>query len=107
MKASDRLIWWLFAGSTGGTNRARIIKLLMEEPCNLNKISERLDINYKTAQHHIRVLEEHDLLTGQGERYGRIYFVSPLLEENLEIFEKIWVRIMNKDLSDEKDKVST
>ena len=105
MKAADRLLWWLFAGSMGGKNRARIARLLMDEPCNLNRISEKLDLNYKTAQHHVRILEENNILTGQGQHYGKIYFPSSFLEENKEDFEKIWVRVMRNGLSDKDDEV--
>jgi len=105
MKAADRLLWWLFAGSMGGKNRARIARLLMEEPSNLNQISEKLGLNYKTAQHHVRIMVENNVLVVQGQHYGKIYFPSSFFEENIEDFEKIWVRIVGKGLSDDGDEV--
>ncbi|MBI5001729.1 MAG: winged helix-turn-helix transcriptional regulator [Euryarchaeota archaeon] len=103
MKAADRLLWWLFAGSMGGKNRARIVDLLIKGPCNLNQIAERLGMGYKTAQHHVRVLVENHMLESQGPHYGKFYFPSPFLEENLKVFEEIWKRIGKKGIRDESN----
>ncbi|HIE30965.1 MAG TPA: ArsR family transcriptional regulator, partial [Methanosarcinales archaeon] len=33
-----RMLWWLIAGTKGGVNRARIIKILHERPYNANQL---------------------------------------------------------------------
>ena len=45
-----RLLWWLIAGTKGGTNRARIIILLHDRPYNANQIAERLRIPIGTVK---------------------------------------------------------
>lgn len=104
MKAIKRLLWWLIAGSTGGVNRARIIHTLNERPYNANQLSELLSLDYKTIRHHIEVLEKNSLITSTGSKYSKMYFISPLLEENYEIFEEIWERIGKKKIKSKGNK---
>lgn len=86
-----KLLWWLIAGSTGGPNRARIIRTLHQRPYNANQLSEELDLNYKTIRHHIKVLEENNVITSAGmHKYGEMYFLTDKMEENYETFQEIW-----------------
>ena len=86
-----RVLWYLIAGSRGGTNRARIIKALHDRPYNVNQLSLELDLDYKTIQHHIKVLEDHNILVNSGEekKYGAMIFLSNRMEENYTIFLEI------------------
>ena len=83
-----RVLWYLIAGSRGGTNRARIIKALHDRPYNVNQLSLELDLDYKTIQHHIKVLEDHNILVNSTEekKYGAMIFLSNRMEENYPIF---------------------
>jgi predicted transcriptional regulator len=90
------LMWWLLAGMKGGLNRARIIKKLKERPYNANQLSEELNLDYKTIRHHIKVLEENNVIISTGGKYGKIYFLSPDMEENYHIFNEIWEQIGKK-----------
>ncbi|WJI09005.1 winged helix-turn-helix transcriptional regulator [Methanobacterium sp. CWC-01] len=90
-----KILWWLIAGSTGGPNRARIIMALHERPLNAHQLAERLELNYKTVRHHIKVMEENKIVTSSGpstgkKQYGEIYFLSNLMEENYDTFKDIW-----------------
>lgn len=89
----EKLMWWLIAGMKGGLNRARIINMLRDRPYNAHQIAEELNLDYKTVRHHIRVLEDNDLLRSGGKNYGKMYFLAPELEENYDIFLKIWNQI--------------
>ena len=86
-----RVLWYLIAGSRGGTNRARIIKALHDRPYNVNQLSLELDLDYKTIQHHIKVLEDHNILVNSSEekKYGAMIFLSNRMEENYPIFLEI------------------
>ena len=104
MRAIKQLLWWLIAGSEGGPNRARIIHSLNDEPANANQLAERLNLDYKTIRHHIDVLVKNNLVTYHGQKYGRMYFVSDLLEEDYELFEEIWVRIGKNEVNSKENK---
>jgi predicted transcriptional regulator len=84
-----RLLWFLFAGTRGGDNRIKILDLLIKNPSNINKISEELQLDYKTIQHHIRILEKNNLVTKMGDKYGILYFISNYMEKNIESYYNI------------------
>jgi DNA-binding transcriptional ArsR family regulator len=71
-----QLLWWLIGGSRGGRNRLRIVRTLEERPMNTNQLSNELDLNYKTVQHHLEILEENDVVTTEGDGYGTLYFLT-------------------------------
>ena len=84
------LFYWLFIGTKGGINRVKIVKLLHENPYNAKNISDKLELNYKTVRHHLKLLEEHNIVTTPpGIRYGAVYFLTEEMKENYESFEKI------------------
>ena len=84
-----RLLWFLFAGTRGGDNRIKILDLLIKKPLNINKISEDLQLDYKTIQHHMRVLEKNNLVTKVGDKYGILYFISNYMEKNIDSYYSI------------------
>ena len=91
-----KLLWWLIAGSKGGINRARMIHTLNERPYNANQLAEVLELDYKTVRHHLKVLEKNSAIISQGDKYGAIYFLTSIMEENYEVFEEIWSQIGHK-----------
>ncbi len=58
----EKALWYLLAGTRGGTNRARIIHVLDDRPRNANQIAEELDVDYNTVRHHLDMLLDHDVL---------------------------------------------
>lgn len=93
-----KLLWWLIAGSTGGPNRARIIMELHDRPFNAHQLADNLNLNYKTVRHHLKVLEDNDVVTSSGKhKYGELYFLSEKMIENYDLFNDIW-----KELSGNK-----
>ena len=62
----------------------KIVKKLMDNPANINSISQSLNLNYRTVEHHIRFMEKNDLIVSEGDKYGRVYFISSLLISNYE-----------------------
>ena len=79
------LICWV----QGGINRISIIELLIDQPYNINQLSDIIKIDYKAIQHHIHVLEKNNLITKEGEKYGILYFISNYLEANMEAFREV------------------
>jgi len=100
MSASARpfkyLLGWLIAGTRGGVSRAKIIQTLRETPQNANQLATLLGMDYRTIRHHIGVLEKNRKITSAGEGYGTTYFLSPVMEENYELFEEIVKKIWKK-----------
>src|SRR3989442_3215498 len=95
-----RLLWYLLGGTRGGPNRAEIIKTLQNRPCNANQLAETLRVDYKTIQHHIRILEENGLvsLANKGS-YGAVLFLTAKMEEELPILHEIWGKIGTRKIS--------
>jgi predicted transcriptional regulator len=86
---AKRLLWFVFAGSRGGMNRLRLIKILKNQPLNANQLAKDLNLDYKAILHHIGVLEKNNLITRIGEKYNVTFFVSNFLEANMDSFNEI------------------
>jgi len=87
------LFWYLFAGSRGSTNRIRIISAIRKIPSNTNQLATELGIDYKAVQHHMKVLEENNIVTKVGVSYSVTYFVSALFEEGEAMFDEIVTKL--------------
>jgi predicted transcriptional regulator len=84
---------YIFVGTRGGSNRIRIVELLKGEPLNPNRISEKLALDYKTIQHHIKILEENGVIVPSSKgTYGAIYFLTPYAEKHYEVMKSMWAR---------------
>jgi predicted transcriptional regulator len=86
---AKRLLWFVFAGSRGGMNRLKLIKILRNQPLNANQLAKDLGLDYKAILHHIGVLEKNNLITRIGEKYNVTFFVSNFLEANIDSFNEI------------------
>lgn len=86
MDSIEQTMYWLLAGSKGSLNRIRILSTLEKKPMNMNELSKETQMNYKTAQHHIELLLENNLIVGKGNKYGQVYFLSDLLKSKNELF---------------------
>ncbi len=87
------VFWLLFVGSRGGTNRIRIMSVLRNRPRNKNQLATELGIDYKNIQHHIKILEENNLVKKIGNAYGVTYYVSAFFENNEIVFDEIVARL--------------
>lgn len=88
-----KLFWYLFAGTNGGPTRLHIITYLRERPYNTLALARILRMDYKSIQHHLRVLEKNNLVIRMGERYNVMFFISPYLEAKIDAFEEVSARI--------------
>jgi|GEM_PF-4577890 len=98
----DKQLWHTIFGSKGGQNRAKIVKAISEKPMNANQLSNLLGLNYKTIEHHLRVLRKNELVTVSGSTdYGEMYFPSSKLEAQLKEFNEEFKKLTEiKELSD-------
>jgi len=92
-----KVLWWLILGTRGGVNRAKIIKKLNERPYNAHQLAETLNVNYRTIRHHIKILEDSNVVKSAGEKYGKMYFLSESMEKNYNDFETIWKQVKMKN----------
>jgi len=86
---AKRLLWFIFAGSRGGMNRLKIISEIKQTPLNTNQLANKLGLDYKAIQHHLKVLEKNNLITPVGEKYAVTYFISTFLESHMEDMDEI------------------
>jgi DNA-binding transcriptional ArsR family regulator len=87
------LLMYLIAGTRGGHTRARIIDLILEKPSNANKVASGLKLDYKTVQHHLKVLEKNNILYAVNkDSYGAVYFITEIMQANVTIFKEIWAQ---------------
>jgi len=83
------LLWSTFAGSKGCINRVKIVSQLKKMPSNTNQLSKQLGLDYKVIERHLEILEKHELVIKVGNRYGSTFFISSLLESNLNLFDEV------------------
>ena len=61
---------------------------------NANQLAGVVRLDYKTIEHHLRVLEENGLVTSsQKGAYGAVLFLTPTIEQAWPLVEEIWGRI--------------
>lgn len=90
MDSNRRLIYWLFAGSRGGPMRFEILKSLKKKPMNPRQLSIFVGADYKTMQHHLKILYENRFLEMQGKGYGSVYFLSEETEKEWEFISGLF-----------------
>ena len=86
---TKKLFWFMFAATRGGNSRIRIMSFLRDSPVNANRLSLELEMDYKGIQHHLKTLENNNLVTKVGNKYGITYFPSVLFEESEAVFDEI------------------
>jgi predicted transcriptional regulator len=84
---------YLFIGSRGGQNRVRIVESLKGEPSNSNQLSEKLGLDYKTIQHHLKLLEQNGVIVPSAKgSYGAVFFLTPYFERYFDSVREIWAK---------------
>ena len=71
----------------GEESRFAILSLLSEKPCLLSEISEHLDKTHATTSHHLRLLEQAELI--YSSKKGK-YKEYNLMKENFSKLLNIW-----------------
>ncbi len=95
--AFRRILWHVLAASRGGPNRARILEAVREIPRNAHQLAKDLAVDYKTIQHHLRVLVQNGVLIPSVEdAYGAVYLPTSRMDQNWETFDEIWARLGHK-----------
>ena len=82
-KQTRKLLLYLFTSTRGGFTRLRIIIHLLDQSYNTHQLAQKLELDYKAVQHHMKVLEKNNMVTRIGEKYGAIFHLSNFLEINI------------------------
>ena len=85
----EAVLWYVFTGTRGGENRARILRALDDRPRNANQLAEDLELDYKTVRHHLDVLADNDIVEKSGDDYGAIYLPTDRVRHNWGTVEQI------------------
>ena len=70
---------------------------IREQPRNAQQLSQALGLDYTTVRHHLRVLETNKIVLTEGDKYGRVYFVSEGMESHWQVLEAILKRAPRKE----------
>ena len=82
-KYADELFSSVFTGMGGRYTRLRILCEIIEIPLNALQISKKLNLDYKTVLHNLRVLQKNNLVAREGTGYGDLYFPAEIVKQNL------------------------
>ena len=83
------MFWILFVSSRGAVNRIRIMSVLRKKPINRNQLAIELGVDYKSVQHHLKILQGNNLVKKMGNKYDVKYCVSQLFENSEFVFDEI------------------
>lgn len=86
----------VFTGMSGRYTRMRILCAITEEPLNTRELSQRLNLDYKTVKHNIKVLENNNLILREGNGYGDMFFSSDVISSNLPTLYKVIRKVEDK-----------
>jgi DNA-binding transcriptional ArsR family regulator len=89
MEQTKRLLFWLLEGTKGGPTRIQLLSLLAKKPMNMRQLALAANLDYKTVEHHMRLLEKNLVVEPMGEGYGKMYFISDMLLGEKEFMGRI------------------
>lgn len=73
-----------------------MLTAIKEQPRNAQQLAQILKLDYTTVRHHLRVLEQNRLIITEGEKYGKLYFLSDAMETDWQKLEEIIARTRKK-----------
>ncbi|MEF8812882.1 MAG: winged helix-turn-helix domain-containing protein [Halovenus sp.] len=89
----EAVLWQVLAGTRGGPNRAQLLKALRERPRNRNQLANDLELNYKTVEHHLDVLEDNGIVESTDSDYGAVYLLTDRAEQHWDQITEITKQI--------------
>jgi predicted transcriptional regulator len=95
-----KLLSPIFTGMQGRYTRLKMILAIAEDPLNTQQLSKELGYDFKSIKRNLEILEENNLIESSGEGYGKLFFLSELMETNLStllhVIEKVDKRLSKK-----------
>jgi len=65
------------------------MSVLRKKPINRNQLAIELGVDYKSVQHHLKILQGKNLVKKMGNKYDVKYCVSTLFENSEFVFDEI------------------
>lgn len=95
LNITDKELFTMLIGETGGQTRIKILDAILIMPCNANQLSKQLKLDYKTITYHLDIICNHKYAT--RERFGKItfYYPSDKLIKKLDEYNQIKGKINN------------
>ncbi|MGV8142337.1 MAG: winged helix-turn-helix domain-containing protein [Candidatus Pacearchaeota archaeon] len=86
-------ILYFLTGTRGGINRIEILRLLQKKSLNANEIKDKLKLDYKTVQHHLRLLVKNRFIQMSGNNYGAMYHLTEDFKVQISVFKEILAKV--------------
>lgn len=88
-----RVFFLSIAGTRGGPVRLAILEMLAKNGKNINQIANEMKLDYKTVQHHMRVLERSSFVSKKMVKNENVYTLSELIKSNAEVMKTLSGRL--------------
>lgn len=85
----EGVLWQLLASSRGADTRTRLLRAIDSRPRNPNQLADALDMDYTTIRHHLRVLEDNNVITASSDDYGAVYLPTDQVRTHWDTVEEI------------------
>ena len=82
-KHVDEIFSAVFTGMGGRYTRLRILCAIIVDPLNSQQIANKLNLDYKTVQFNLKILEKNNFVIREGEGYGDMFSPSEIILSNL------------------------
>ena len=97
LRGMEGVLWYVFASTRGGENRARLLRAIDERPRNANQLADDLELDYTTVRHHLEVLEDNNVVTASGDDYGAVYLPTGQCRANWDTVEEVLATVLEDD----------
>lgn len=82
-KHVDEIFSAVFTGMGGRYTRLRILCAIIVDPLNSQQIANKLNLDYKTVQFNLKILEKNNFVIREGKGYGDMFSPSEIILSNL------------------------